>query len=129
MKRLMLMFAALAAPALAEDAAYETLVPGESGQVRLAYDIAPSGHVENCTVEQSSGFPRLDAASCRMMVLKTRFAPMAERTRATKSIRWVAGEPRPRRTAGAQPHPFGEGEGTPNDWASLNPGWVQSGSN
>lgn len=122
MKRLMLAIALLAAPAAAEDAELETLVPGESGTVLLAYDVAPSGHVENCTVERSSGFARLDAASCRMMALSTRYAPSAERTRMSKAIRWSDNGNRPRASSIA-PHPFGEGEGTPDDWAALNPQW------
>lgn len=127
MKRLALVIALLAAPAAAEEAELETLVPGESGSVLLAYEVAPSGHVENCTVERSSGFARLDAASCRMMVLKTRYTPAAERTRMTRAIRWVDSGRRPR-TAAAAPHPFGGGEGTPDDWAALNPGWGGGGT-
>ena len=133
MRRLMIAVGALlasAAPAFAADdvAEFETLVPGQSGSVVLAYEVAPAGFVENCTVQRSSGFPQLDDASCKMVVLKTRFAPAAARVRATKTIRWVDGTAKPQPAkAGVGPHPFGDGEGTPDDWATLNPGWSGGG--
>lgn len=123
MKRLVLVCALIAAPALAEEAVYETLVPGETGAVTLGFDVSPSGHVENCVVERSSGFPRLDAASCRMMVRKARYAPSAGRTRETTAIRWVSNAAADRAATTARPHPFGDGEGMPDDWAALNPEW------
>ncbi len=129
MRRVMFAAGALLVSASAAFAAddvseFRTLVPGQSGSVVLVYDVAPSGFVENCTVQRSSGFPLLDDASCKMIVLKARFAPATARVRATKTIRWVDGAARPQPVkAGVGPHPFGDGEGTPDDWAALTPGW------
>lgn len=99
----------------------QTLVPGETGLVVLGYDVNADGRAENCAVEQSSGFPRLDAASCEMMIRYGRFEGGAP-ARASRSIRWVtptAKSPAPRPSVAKS----NMSAGSAADWASLNPDW------
>lgn len=121
----------LAVPAAAEEAGLvselETLVPGETGSVVLAYDVTASGRAENCTVERSSGFSRLDAASCEMMLRYGRFPLASGDVRASRTIRWVTPTARDREPPSALQAPSPRmSAGTAGDWASLNPGWGRS---
>ncbi|MBC7504556.1 MAG: energy transducer TonB [Sandarakinorhabdus sp.] len=47
----------------------------EAGVTRVSYVVGPDGKVGNCTVTQSSGFPRLDDATCKIIVRRFRFNP------------------------------------------------------
>ena len=68
---------ALAAPALATDADQllrdnyppESLRLGEEGHVGLKLEIDGAGKLMSCMVSQSSGYARLDRASCDVMLI------------------------------------------------------------
>ena len=47
----------------------------EQGVTRVSYEIDPTGKVSSCTVTQSSGFPRLDDATCKIIMRRFRFNP------------------------------------------------------
>ena len=66
---------------------------GEEGVTRVSYTVTPEGRVTGCTVTQSSGFPRLDAATCQIIERRFRFnpatrdgKPVAETK--TQPVRW-----------------------------------------
>lgn len=116
----------IAAPAVAQEAPIvselQTLVPGETGEVVLAYDVTSDGRARNCIVDKSSGFARLDAASCEMMIRYGRF-PAGAPARASRTIRWVTAVARnvaPER----QPERPRMSAGSASEWASLNPDWT-----
>lgn len=65
----------------------------EQGVTRVSYVIDPTGKVSACTVTQSSGFPRLDDATCKIIMRRFRFnpatrdgQPVAETK--TQPVRW-----------------------------------------
>ncbi len=47
----------------------------EQGVTRVLYTIAANGSVSDCQVTQSSGFPRLDDATCKIILRRFRFNP------------------------------------------------------
>lgn len=47
----------------------------EQGVTRVSYVIGADGKVTSCTVTQSSGFPRLDDATCKIIMRRFRFNP------------------------------------------------------
>ena len=47
----------------------------ESGVTKVTYTIGTDGKVSDCTVTQSSGFPRLDDATCTIIKRRFRFNP------------------------------------------------------
>jgi len=47
----------------------------EQGVTRVSYVIDSTGKVSNCTVTQSSGSPRLDDATCKIIMRRFRFNP------------------------------------------------------
>ncbi len=47
----------------------------ESGTTRVTYTIGADGRVGECQVTQSSGFPRLDEATCNIIKRRFRFNP------------------------------------------------------
>ena len=47
----------------------------EQGVTRVSYVIDQKGQVSNCSVTQSSGFPRLDDATCKIIIRRFRFNP------------------------------------------------------
>ena len=47
----------------------------EQGVARVSYTIDPTGKVVACTVTQSSGSPRLDDATCKIIIRRFRFNP------------------------------------------------------
>ena len=53
----------------------ESLVLGEQGTVAFAVDLDEHARIESCVVTKSSGYPRLDAATCDLIVLHANFAP------------------------------------------------------
>jgi protein TonB len=65
----------------------------ESGVTRVNYTVGTDGKVSACTVSQSSGFPRLDDATCKIIMRRFRFnpatrdgQPVAENK--TQPVRW-----------------------------------------
>lgn len=65
----------------------------ESGVTRVSYTVDPEGKVSACNVTQSSGFPRLDDATCKIIMRRFRFnpatrdgKPVAENK--TQPVRW-----------------------------------------
>ena len=90
--------ASAAAPAAAPDArqaeanaalnAYpkESLANGEQGIVYYHVKIDSRGHPTDCEVTQSSGYQRLDLATCSMLMDRAQFTPGRDgRGRATRS--------------------------------------------
>lgn len=65
----------------------------EQGVVRVRFTIATNGQVTACEVAQSSGFPRLDDATCKIIQRRWRFNPATrdgkpvEETR-SQPVRW-----------------------------------------
>lgn len=47
----------------------------EQGVTRVSYVVGTDGKVSSCTVTQSSGFPRLDDATCKIIMRRFRFNP------------------------------------------------------
>ena len=68
---------------------------GHTGVVRFRLAIDGDGGVAGCTIVESSGYPGLDAATCRNVIKRARFRPATdtEGARVTGSysgtIRWV----------------------------------------
>lgn len=68
---------------------------GNTGTVRFRLAIDGSGKVAGCTIIQSSGYPGLDAATCRNVTKRARFDPagdaMGEKVAGSYegTIRWV----------------------------------------
>lgn len=56
---------------------YETvaMVRGEEGEVRFTLSVAADGGVTGCRVTASSGSPRLDEATCAIVMRRVRYAP------------------------------------------------------
>ena len=64
----------------------ESLANGEQGTVRYRVKIDRSGRVTECEVTQSSGYRRLDDATCSLLMDKARFTPARDgRGRTTRS--------------------------------------------
>ena len=55
----------------------ESLARGEQGTVHFAVDLDEDARIESCVVTRSSGYARLDAATCDLIVLHASFAPAA----------------------------------------------------
>ncbi|MFO6448067.1 energy transducer TonB [Erythrobacter sp. NE805] len=70
----------------------------DEGSVRVALTISPEGRVTGCTIVASSGKPRLDEDSCRLMTIAARFTPArgsrgrAVRGRYETSVHWKVPE-------------------------------------
>ena len=47
----------------------------QQGKVGMVLQISPQGRVVGCSVTQSSGHALLDAVSCRVLVLRSRWSP------------------------------------------------------
>lgn len=68
---------------------------GHTGTVRFRLAIDSSGRVNDCAIVESSGFPGLDAATCRNVTKRARFDAAADGTGAqvagsyNGTIRWV----------------------------------------
>ena len=65
----------------------------ESGVTRVSYVIGTDGKVESCSVTQSSGFPRLDDATCKIIQRRFRFKPATVegqpvKETKTQPVRW-----------------------------------------
>ena len=68
---------------------------GHEGATRFRLAITPDGGVAGCTVTTSSGWPGLDAATCRLVTARTHFRPSTDNRGArvpgnfVGAIRWV----------------------------------------
>lgn len=67
---------------------------GEEGVVEARYTVDLSGRARGCSVTVSSGFPRLDAATCERIERRFRFAPArrgdaAVEEERTQKVRWA----------------------------------------
>jgi TonB family protein len=68
---------------------------GQQGKVVAALVVSESGEPTSCRVKQSSGFPVLDEATCRLLLARARFVPARDsRGKAVQSavlqpINWV----------------------------------------
>lgn len=65
----------------------------EEGVTRVRYVVGPDGRVTSCEVTQSSGFPRLDAATCQIIERRFRFNPATREGQPvaetkTQPVRW-----------------------------------------
>ncbi|MFZ4689834.1 MAG: energy transducer TonB [Polymorphobacter sp.] len=47
----------------------------DQGSVRISYTVDATGKVSACEVTKSSGFPRLDDATCKIVIRRWRFNP------------------------------------------------------
>ena len=54
----------------------ESLALGEQGTVEFAIDLDDHARIDSCLVTRSSGYARLDAATCDMLVVHAKFAPV-----------------------------------------------------
>jgi protein TonB len=52
----------------------------EQGLVRVRVTVTPQGRVSACTVIASSGFPNLDAGTCRLFLTRVRYSPARDDT-------------------------------------------------
>jgi len=59
----------------AEDYPAESIAQHQEGSVRVEYLIQTDGGVGECRVTNSSGFPQLDEAACRIVTSRWRFKP------------------------------------------------------
>jgi protein TonB len=55
------------------------VAPGAEAAVGLRYTVNPDGTASNCRIDQSSGFPALDATACRLIEQRFRFRPAQDR--------------------------------------------------
>ncbi|MFN3389525.1 MAG: energy transducer TonB [Allosphingosinicella sp.] len=62
----------------------ESLQRGEQGAVGYRVKIDRRGNPLSCEITQSSGFERLDLATCAMLMERARFTPKREGTRAER---------------------------------------------
>ena len=65
----------------------------EAGVTRVSYTVDVDGKVSACNVTQSSGFPRLDDATCKIIMRRFRFNPATRDGRPvqetkTQPVRW-----------------------------------------
>lgn len=65
----------------------------EQGSTRVTFSITADGRVEACNVAASSGFPRLDEQTCKIILRRWRFNPaqqngVAVASTKTQSVRW-----------------------------------------
>lgn len=72
------------------------IVPGApTGSVRIQVVIGSNGRPQSCSIEQSSGSPALDEASCQVALTRFRFSPARDASGATvvgtlrQGIRWT----------------------------------------
>jgi len=53
----------------------ESLRTGEEGTVGVKVQVSSTGIAENCVVTSSSGYPRLDLATCELVMTRAQFSP------------------------------------------------------
>lgn len=52
----------------------------QQGSVRVSYNVNAQGLIENCQVEESSGWPSLDTETCRLITIRGRYVPARDAT-------------------------------------------------
>lgn len=57
----------------------ESLAKGEQGVVRYKVKIDGRGRASRCEVTESSGFERLDQATCSLLMQRAKFTPAKDR--------------------------------------------------
>lgn len=62
-----------------EDLTQGLVAPGREAGVAVRYTVNPDGSVSNCRIDESSGFPPLDATACRLIEQRFRFRPARDR--------------------------------------------------
>lgn len=73
----------------------QDLREGNEGLVRFRLGVSAEGKVTSCTITASSGFPRLDAATCAKLSQRGKFEPGTDETGAKavgtwySSVRWA----------------------------------------
>ena len=78
----------------------ESLAAGEQGEVTASFDVTETGAVENCKVIRSSGYLRLDDATCPLIEERARYRPATDatgkplRSADMRAFRWIAGQAR-----------------------------------
>lgn len=70
------------------DYPWQDLREGNAGVVRVRVDVSAEGRATNCSVTQSSGFPRLDAAACAKLLTRARFDPASDTSGAKIASTW-----------------------------------------
>lgn len=84
--------AALISP---DDYPIEAIRKGEQGEVTFRLNVGSNGRVSGCAVTKSSGSAVLDAATCRLMAVRSRFSPARDQSGKpvedvyTFLLRWV----------------------------------------
>ncbi len=78
-----------------EDYPSASLASRESGEVTAAFDVTETGAVEHCRVVRSSGYLRLDDATCDLIERRARYRPAEDAsgkpvaTSDVRAFRWV----------------------------------------
>lgn len=54
--------------------------PGETVSLGVVYIVNPDGHVSNCRVDRTSGYPRFDRLACQLIEERFLFRPARDRT-------------------------------------------------
>jgi protein TonB len=73
----------------------ESLKAGEQGTVDFRVDVSETGIPENCVILKTSGYPRLDQATCDLILKTARFKPALDldgkptRATFTSKTKWV----------------------------------------
>jgi len=76
-----------------DDYPQASLRDNEEGSVRVMLSINIQGRVDNCTVQQSSNFPKLDEKTCQIALRRFRAKPALQNgtpiaSTLSKSVRW-----------------------------------------
>lgn len=64
----------------ADDYPPSSIRAGEEGTVAIRWTVDDAGRVRSCEIASTSGFPRLDAAACRAITSRARYAAIAPGT-------------------------------------------------
>lgn len=72
-----------------EDYPAASIRAGEAGTVGIAVTIGSDGRVRGCAVTASSGYPALDAITCRLYERRARFTPALDDAGAPVSARYT----------------------------------------
>ena len=54
--------------------------PGETVSLGVVYIVNPDGHVSNCRVDRTSGYPRFDRLACQLIEQRFLFRPARDRS-------------------------------------------------
>lgn len=73
----------------------DSLDAREQGELTASFDVTEAGRVENCRIVRSSGYLRLDDATCPLIEERVRYRPAADakgvpiRSSDVRAWRWV----------------------------------------